>query len=1138
MHAKNLSRFFGPSTLVELVRRRALTDPDFATYCYLTDGESLEERLTNAELDRRCRAIAAWMQQRDLEGQRALLLYGPGLDFITAFYGCLYAGVVAVTAYPPRANRSLERIEAIAADADAKVALTTQGVLDRIGGTVDLSRELADLYWLPTDTLNDAGIEDEWRPPSIDSETLAFLQYTSGSTGQPKGVMLTHGNLLHNSALINYGFEHTRSKSGVFWLPSFHDMGLVGGIIQPLYVARSNVLMSPLAFLQKPLRWLQAISKYRGSTSGGPNFAYDLCVRKITPQERDQLDLSCWDLAFNGAEPIRAETLERFAEYFAPCGFRPEAFYPCYGMAETTLIASGGRKLEVPRRRDVDAAELTQGRLVDAEAGAPQSQRLVSSGSPLPDLSVRIVDPETRRPLDDGHVGEIWIGGPSVAVGYWNRPELTREMFGAHTTDQDGPYLRTGDLGVLSENELYITGRIKDVIIVRGRNHYPQDIEQTVERSHRLLRPHSGAVFAVDDSIEPRLVVVHEVERQSREADPGFDEVFSAVREAVWSQHELAVDTIVLLRTGSIFKTSSGKIQRHACRVGFLEDTLLSVARWSAGASRTVGGNGAAGAAAREASRQAPVRPSADPKPTPSLRAAEPAAPNPAAGASTPSTEGELLKLILDALRGIAKERAGELSRATRLSDVGLDSLERIELLATLEDRLGGRFPEEAAAEMESVDDILHAIGVHLRGEGARFESRAPHEVSEEDYRFDRFPEYLKLREKLDLLASLNVGNPYLVPHEGTIRDTTLVEGRKFTCFSSYNYLGLSGHPEVMAAAQDAIDRFGTSVSASRLVAGQRPLHAELERGLADLAGVDDAVVFVGGHATNEGVIGHLFSRDDLILHDALAHDSILQGARLSGARRRPFAHNDYDSLERLLGLLRRQHRRVLVVVEGVYSMDGDIADLPRLVEIKKRHKALLMVDEAHSLGVIGGSGRGLAEHHGVDPRDVDLWMGTLSKALASCGGYIAGDRALVEYLKHTMPGFVFAAGMTPANAGAALAALGLLRREPQRVERLQANARRFVELAHRAGLNTGASEGTAIVPVILGDSVRAVHLSKALWDRGIIAYPIVHPAVEERAARLRFFITSEHTEEQIRAAVEALAEELGRVAPALAESR
>lgn len=390
--------------------------------------------------------------------------------------------------------------------------------------------------------------------------------------------------------------------------------------------------------------------------------------------------------------------------------------------------------------------------------------------------------------------------------------------------------------------------------------------------------------------------------------------------------------------------------------------------------------------------------------------------------------------------------------------------------------------------------------------------------------RFDRHPGYEKMLVPKAAADRLGLANPFFKVHEGVAGATTVIEGRTLINFSSYNYLGLAGHPAVNKAARDAIDRYGTSASASRLVAGERPIQRELEEALAELYEVEDCIVFVSGHATNVTTLGYLFGPKDLIIHDSLIHNSVLEGAKLSGAARRSFPHNDAQALDRILTDIRTQFERVLIVVEGLYSMDGDIPDLPALIDIKRRHKAFLMVDEAHSLGVLGASGRGLREHYGVAGRDVDIWMGTLSKTLAGCGGFIAGERALVEHLKYAAPGFVYSVGMSPPLAAASLAALRLMRKEPDRVARLRDRAQLLLQLAKAAGVDTGHSQGYAIVPAIVGSSLKAVKLSNTLFERGINVQPIVYPAVEERAARLRFFVSALHTEAQIKSAIDQLA--------------
>ncbi|HVG10832.1 MAG TPA: non-ribosomal peptide synthase/polyketide synthase, partial [Thermoanaerobaculia bacterium] len=553
------------SPLVEMLRTRARESPAAQAFSFLSDaqGESArEDRISYAGLDERARAIAALLLAHGARGERVLLLYPPGLEYIAAFFGCLYAGAVAVPAYPPRLNRSLPRLRAILEDGRPRVALTTAAILGRVEGWQETEGWLAPVRWLETDSLALDGAA-AWQDPGVEQEALAFLQYTSGSTGAPKGVMLSHGNLLHNSRELRRCFGYSATTRGVIWLPPYHDMGLIGGILQPIHGGFPVTLMAPVTFLQSPLRWLETISKERATISGGPDFAYDLCVRRITPAQRETLDLSSWELAFSGAEPVRAETLERFAEAFAPCGFRRQAFYPCYGLAEATLIASGG----LPGSGVVERA-------FEDEA-APKGKRLVGNGQSLEDQRLTVVDPETGVPCAPGVVGEIWVAGPSVAQGYWNRPEETLAAFGARLAGE-GPFLRTGDLGFLEGGELFVTGRLKDLIILRGRNHYPQDIEVTVEAAHPALRPGCSAAFSVDIAGEERLVVAAELERTARD---GHERVVEAVRQAVAEDHEAQVHEVVLIRVATLPKTSSGKIQRRACRGQYLAGELTVVAR-------------------------------------------------------------------------------------------------------------------------------------------------------------------------------------------------------------------------------------------------------------------------------------------------------------------------------------------------------------------------------------------------------------------------------------------------------------------------------------------------------------------------------------------------------------------------------
>ena len=731
------------TSFVDLLQQRAGLHPDRLAFSFLQDGDSETVRLSYADLDRRARAIAAALQARGLSGQRALLLYNPGLDFVAGFFGCLYADVTAVPAYPPRSAQLLTRLAAIIRDADVAVALTTEesreGIqtrLQELGGPVP--QEL-----IATDTLPDEAAAD-WRPIAIAPEELAFLQYTSGSTGDPKGVMVSHANLIDNSRLINLCFEDVPESLGVSWLPPYHDMGLVGGILQPLYVGSTMILMPPVSFLQRPLRWLEAISRNRATTSGGPNFAYELLARQLRPEQIEGLDLSSWTLAFTGAEPVRAETIDLFCRTFGPCGFRREALLPCYGLAENTLIVTGAGKRQQPVVRRFSSGALAEGRVLECpdpqhgggEVGSlpadgaenkpenkaevkaenkpeDDSRTLVSSGPPVGDVRVAIVDPERGLPVEADRIGEIWVSSGSVASGYRNRPELSADTFQARLPGDEACWLRTGDLGFLRDGELFVNGRRKDLIIIRGRNHYPQDIEASVETAHGALRTGCGAAFAVEVDGEEQLVVVQEVERSALRRLDG-EAVCAAIRAAVSEAHQLQPAAILLLRTAAIPKTSSGKIQRFACRQRFLEGSFEPVAEWRLPKP----------AAAPTADSSAP---DGDEPET-----ATPAATSPTAASTSASSTPRERELHAWFRRQLAERLgldAAAIDLDAPLAGYGLDSLAAVRLSADLEDWLHSRFPDLASLSLEPTlaydHPTIRRIGAHLLGGAADTEASA-----------------------------------------------------------------------------------------------------------------------------------------------------------------------------------------------------------------------------------------------------------------------------------------------------------------------------------------------------------------------------------------------------------------------------
>jgi acyl-CoA synthetase (AMP-forming)/AMP-acid ligase II len=572
-------------TLVDLLRDRAAVQPDAPAFTFLDDGERCGDSLTWLQLERRSRAIATAVTQRVEPGARVLVMFPPSLDFVPAFFATLYAGAVAVPTYPPsgaRADRTLARLRGMVADAGVSLVLAPAALAARSAILEAAVPELSGVRWLdPLDVPDEEA--DDWRAPAVTGASLAFLQYTSGSTSAPRGVMVSHANLLHNLAQTEVDGQYGPGSVSVSWLPVNHDMGLINGVLQPAFSGCPGYLMAPSAFLQRPARWLQAISRLGGTHSGGPNFAYDLCARKISEDEAAGLDLSSWQVAYSGSEPVRRSTLEQFQRTFGIRGFRWEAFSPAYGLAESTLLVAN-----IP-------------------AGVPPSflGEAVASGTAPASRGVVVVDPVTHAACRTGEEGEIWVAGDSVAGGYWNREAETAATFQAFTSAGEGPFLRTGDIGFIHHDRLYVSGRIKDLIIVRGLKHYPQDIELTAERAHPALRPGCSAAFAVGPgNDEERLAIVAEVDprRQVEAIGEELSEIIAAIRLAVAGSHHLAPSSVTLVAPGAVPKTTSGKLQRYLCREALTTGTLHALASWDESQSCRDGSRTAMGHYQRAAS--------------------------------------------------------------------------------------------------------------------------------------------------------------------------------------------------------------------------------------------------------------------------------------------------------------------------------------------------------------------------------------------------------------------------------------------------------------------------------------------------------------------------------------------------------
>jgi acyl-CoA synthetase (AMP-forming)/AMP-acid ligase II/1-acyl-sn-glycerol-3-phosphate acyltransferase/aryl carrier-like protein len=657
-----------PATLVDLLRRRAAESPD-ASYVFLLDGEEEEARLTLGDLDESARAVGVRLQEMGAAGRPVAILEPPGLDFIAALFGCLYAGAVAVPLFPPESERTRRRLQAVLADARPTVAMAPTALLSALkADPAAVGLHGLDPREVPR------GLAAGWTDPGLTRDgtgDIAVLQYTSGSTTSPRGVRLTHRNLLHNLEAIRQAFGHTPESILMGWLPLYHDMGLIGNLLEPLYMGMGCVLMSPFDFLARPARWLRAVSRYRATTSGGPNSAFDRCVRRIDPGELRGCDLSCWQVAFNGSEPVRADTLERFAAAFAPWGFRREALYPCYGLAEASLIVAGGPPLRPPVVRRVAERPLEEGRAVPVQDGSDGTRAFVSCGRTLAGQRLEIVDPETCELRRPGEMGEIWLSGPSVAAGYQSGDDAGT-FAGRLAGSGDGPFLRTGDLGFFLDGELFVAARLKDLIIVRGRNLHPQDIELTVEEHNPAVRPGGVAAFPLEVNGEETVGIACEV------TDPGdLQELAAHVAREVASAHGVTPAAVALLPPRGLPKTSSGKVQRRLTRASLLDGTLpVLTVSWESDTEKS---------------------------------------------SASPATSGDTESWLVEQVATRAGVPVQAVDPRRSLSSHGLDSLRLAGLMAAIEDRSGVHLPWPALAGDPSLEELAARLAASPGEPGGEF---------------------------------------------------------------------------------------------------------------------------------------------------------------------------------------------------------------------------------------------------------------------------------------------------------------------------------------------------------------------------------------------------------------------------------
>lgn len=1018
-------------SIIDILHQQSKNSPDKVAVKFISQKE--EEVLTYATLFRKIKIFAQVLQQSGAEKEsRAILLLPPGLEYIISFLGCLYAGVIAVPLYPPRKNQHAERVYNIIDDAKPNHLITNEVFVS----------QFSDYQLINVDKVNDE-VAHEGDTPSyeIAGHQIAFIQYTSGSTNQPKGVLISHDNLIENMKVIKSVIPVNSTHRGCSWLPPYHDMGLIGGILTSFYIGSEIITMSPAYFFQSPARWLEILSKEKVTLATVPNFALEYCLNKISSELIEQLDLSHLQCIFNGAEPIQLASIKRFIDTFTNCKLNPDVIYPCYGLAEATLMLTAKQYQDKTSSLSLNKSEFEQGRVVLADSNMIQSIPIVNCGKSVGDHHLQIVSPTTRMVLPELEIGEIWASGPGIARGYWNQPELTREIFGnVLASNPDISYMRTGDLGFMYQGDLFITGRMSDLIIIRGKNYYPQDIEQCISKIHPDFEPLAACTFGVEVDGTEELVVLQEIKREAmRRVDK--DAMIKQLRQVLLEQFELIPYAIVFLNPFTLPKTSSGKIQHNESRKAFLQNQLRDIARWER----------------------------SDEMPEPLLM--------------QPEKKTDLEGWLECWLKQHLNMTLSTLDYEKNISELGINSIAAVELSHELKKSFGDTHDWLSALEQCSIQELISCYD-NAWGQTNR-----------------SFDDLKKL---------------YFKVNDGISSNMTAVDGEQYINYSGYNYLGLSGYSVVTDAVIDAVKEFGTSVSASRLVSGEKSLHVALEKSIADLIGTEDCVVLPSGYATNIAIITHLLNKDSLIIYDEFSHNSIIQAALFSGANRVAYPHNQYEFVADFLEKNRQRYRKVLIVTEGIFSMDGDIPDVNTLISIKKRFDTQLMIDEAHSMGVLGKTGCGIREYQHIDPHDVDIWMGTLSKSFASCGGYIAGSHALIENFKYTAAGFIYSAGISPSNTAAALAAIQVMQKEPWRVETLHQRSELLLSLLKQHHIPTGLSQNTPIIPIIVREDAKAIALSQYLKQHHIWTSPIIYPAVERNLARVRLFVNGLHTEEQI----------------------
>ncbi len=1162
-------------TIIDILRAHAFEKPDDVAITYLDGGSTSSGRdLTYRELRVAMDSFADSLLERSSPGDVAVLVYPHSVDFIVAFLGCLVAGVTPAPTSAPRKNRNRDgnqksaRFATISQHAKPRLILTSESLIDNLRGYHD---DRVDCEFYVTDEAVAESLAAKsggsGRPgPSLDD--IAFLQYTSGSTGNPKGVVVSHSNLVANEKAISHGIGTDDGMMSVSWLPMFHDMGLISGLLQPLYVGGRAVLFPPEVFVSNPVFWLQVLTEFRATHTGAPNFAYEMCADRLDDDAVANLDLSSLQVAYIGAEPVLAETVRKFTHRFASCGFAARNMLPCFGMAEGTLIVSGGPpNSEPPEILAVDRSALESNL---AEPCRPKSDRLeiVGCGEPALGNELVIVDPETLQMLPPYRVGEAWLRGPSIADQYFRDEEATEETFRAKANGCTHHFLRTGDLGFMSdEGNFFPTGRMKELILVGGRNIYPHDVENAVRRElsldSRFRVVAFGSPWKGTERIELLVECDGELRRLARASEKTIERIASEIRSAVTDEFDAMVGDIGFARTGGVPVTSSGKVRRSDCgeilrsaRAGHEKTDVLHLSRGLLLASdqrrESQGDRGAA-----------PV--------TPELRRA-------LEGILSPSQLSVIdqrgSSVTLDDLGVDSLGKAAVIAEIERHLKIRFDSAElpangRLAILAQLvkqhrqveqrpqsEDR---DFPSQGVVEPEvpgnSEQDTGNLSEVTRQPGPMQHSPRpidtAPSELPRPvDSKVTSLTDFVQ-RDSRDLFdktkefrewyndADRRGYKRYLLPVIEQRGGRALVGADRYSpereviLFGSADYLGLAHDQRVKQAAADAIMQHGCNVASVPLVAGSTPLHKVLEQELAAMMSYDACVLFPTGHSANMATIAAMCSQHDTVVVDNRVHYSILEGVRLAHCGWRTFLHNDPDNLRDTLRQVRQTNssRGILVVAEGVYGIAGDLADIDALNNVAAEFDARLMLDDAHAIGVLGPAGEGTAAQIGA-VRNPDIVMGSLSKSLGSFGGFILASHDVVDYLRFYAKAISFAVGLPTVNAGAALEAMRIIRDEPERLASLRAKSQFLREALINEGFDEPSVSRSTIMSLEVGDEEILREVSKELFDAGVWAEGLPFPAVPRGQERLRFRIRDCHEYDDLAYAAKATGEVCRRLIP------